>query len=268
LNRNQVSPATPAPPSNPVPDPSRDAIPEGIAALLRVVRILLSYGRHLADTVSDRAAAPSFPAIAACFGTFDVSVILARLHRGIMRAVALERVLLARAVRGRDIAFVRSRSRPRQSKAAPAGPAENRPSAANKPAPRPPRRAPADPDTLTLEELELHVRRRPIGRTIADICLDLAVVPGFCTSTFWNELFDATHWSGGSIATMLRERYRREQEFHREQDRRPTQGWVFPDQRRETARQVLGFFIGEQPMLPSSMSPIIAPAAAAATGPP
>jgi hypothetical protein len=59
--------ATQAPPSP----------PERIGALLHVVRILLAYGRHLADTVTLRATAPNFPAIAACFGTIDLPIILA-----------------------------------------------------------------------------------------------------------------------------------------------------------------------------------------------
>jgi hypothetical protein len=107
------------------------------------------------------------------------------------------------------------------------------------------------------------VRRRPIGRTIADICLDLAVVPGFCTGTFWNELFDAMHRHGGSVGTMLRDRYHREQAFHRQQDRSPTQDRNFSY--RDTPDQVLGLLIGEQPLLPSPPPAIIA---AAATGPP
>ena len=43
----------------------------------------------------------------------------------------------------------------------------------------------------TPEDLEAQVRRRPLGRTLVDICLDLAVVPGFCAGPFWNELFDS-----------------------------------------------------------------------------
>jgi hypothetical protein len=39
---------------------------------------------------------PTFPAIAACFGTTNLSTILAHLNRGILRATALERVALRR----------------------------------------------------------------------------------------------------------------------------------------------------------------------------
>ncbi len=243
--------------------------PERIAALLHVVRILLAYGRHLADTVTVRVAAPGFPAIAACFGTIDLSVILARLHRGILRAAALERVLLARAARGRDIAFARTRIRSRTSHPAPADLTK---SAANptarEQAPQPVRRSPGTGPTdfhpPTLEELERQVRRRPLGRTLVDICLDLAVVPGLCTGTFWNELFEAIHWYGGSVASLMRERNRREQLFDREQDSSPAQNCDWLNLPRQMVRQVLGFFIGGQPALPLDL-PI---AAGAATGPP
>ena len=249
------------PPTHPLPPPQR------IAALLRVVRILLSYGRHLADTVSHRAAAPGFAAIAACFGTANLALILARLHRGILRATALERVLLARAASRRDVM------------SATICPSPNR-----APAPRPtaPCQAPATPRapalthslgldhpanfrTPTLEQLEAQVRRRPLGRTIVDICLDLAVVPGLCTGTFWNELFDLARSHGGSIPRLVHERWRREYAFSREQDTHPTWGpnnWSNPG--RQTIRQVLGFLIGEYPVAPFALSP----PPAAATGPP
>jgi hypothetical protein len=68
---------------------------ERIAFLLHAVGILLGYGRPLPGTVQQRAAAPNF----------------AHLNRGILRATALERVLLARAASGRDISFVTSRTR-------------------------------------------------------------------------------------------------------------------------------------------------------------
>ena len=86
-------------------------MPEYIAALLHAVGILLGYGRHLLGTVRQRATAPTFPSIAACFGTANLSTILAHLNRGILRATALQNLLLARAATGRDINIVIRRTR-------------------------------------------------------------------------------------------------------------------------------------------------------------
>jgi hypothetical protein len=241
-------------------------MPERIATLLHVISVLLRHGRHLAETLKDRAAAPGFTCIAACFGTASLPVILAHLHRGILRAVALERVLLARAASGRDLNSVAPRIRtttrpPASADQSPESKAASPPPQI--PVPRPTRSLlgcdhPADFHTPTLEQLEAQVRRRLIGRTIVDICLDLAVVPGFCTGAFWNELFDLTRCYGGSIASMVQERWRREQAFHREQDTHPTHERLWLDQRREAIRLTLGFFIGEEPVAPAAL----------ATGPP
>jgi hypothetical protein len=238
-------------------------MPERIAGLLRVVRILLGYGRHLADTVVQRAAAPSFTSIAACFGTINLSVILAHLHRGLLRAAALERLLLARAASGRDIAFARARPRDSQPTPAPA---------TRDALPRSSRRMSWDDlpefDNPTQQQIERQVRRRPVGRTIVDICLDLAVMPGLCTGPFWNELFEIMQWYGGSVAALMRERCRREEAFAREQDRSRTQGWDWWRGRGDMIRQALGFLIGEEPVAPPAQPATLAPAAALATGPP
>jgi hypothetical protein len=121
----------------------------------------------------------------------------------------------------------------------------------------------------TPEELELQVRRRPVGRTIADICRDLAVVPGFCTPAFWNGIFEIVHYFGGSVETVMREKLRREQAFIQEQDKKlgSTLDWLHL--KRDEIRQVLGFFIGEAPVDPFDQSPAsCANGAALATGPP
>src|SRR5487761_2756414 len=86
-------------PQGPQPDRAGKPVPEGIAAVLVLVRILLEYGRHLAATLEHRATARSFSVIAQFFGTAQVPAILARIARGILRATALEHVLLARAAR-------------------------------------------------------------------------------------------------------------------------------------------------------------------------
>ena len=111
----------------------------------------------------------------------------------------------------------------------------------------------------TLEELERQVRRRAVGRTIVEICRDLGVVPGLCTPAFWNDIFQMMHYFGGSVETLMREKARREQMFILEQDRKLDSTWDWLRLKRDEIRQVLGFFIGEEPSLP---------AAELATGPP
>jgi hypothetical protein len=250
-------------------------MPASIAALLHTVRILLGFGRHLAETAKHRSASTDFNAIAACFGTGRVYAILAHLQRGILRAIALENVLLARAARGRDIHFAAPRERAAAPPATPADPPPEQSAeaqATRKPVARPSRPAGwNDPELFmpTLEELEAQVRRRPLGRTLVDICLDLAVVPGFCTGPFWNTLFDSIRLRGGSIATLMREKTRREEAFCREQDGKPGSNWDWQKMGREALRRVLGFFIGEAAGDPPDPIPQqTAPVAAVATGPP
>ena len=84
----------------------------------------------------------------------------------------------------------------------------------------------------------------------------------FCTGAFWNDLFDIMQCFGGSVATLMQQRSRREQAFAQEQDRRPRNNWDWLRPKRDTARQVLGFFVGEPPVDPFE------PEAAVATGPP
>ena len=257
-----MEPVAPSSPADPPQDPPAPALPNNIAFLLHAVGTLLGYGRHLIATVSRRATAPNFNAIAACFGTDNLSTILAHLNRGILRATALERVLLARAATGQDIAIVERRPHTPPAQPAPAATQPQQPATEpRKPAPRPPRPTGwNDPELMpTMQELERQVRRRLLGRTILDICLDLAVVPGFCTGEFWNELFDAINCFGGSVASLMQQKSRREQAFDQVLDRRRGSNWDWLRLTRETARQVLGFFIGEPP---------VDPLEAIATGPP
>jgi hypothetical protein len=114
---------------------------------------------------------------------------------------------------------------------------------------------------VPLEELERQVRRRPVGRTIFDICLDLAVVPGFCHSAFWNGLFELMTCFGGSIDRLMREKARRAA-FGKEQERKRGSTWDWLHVKPDTVRRVLGFFIGEPLVNP------LDPAAAIATCPP
>ena len=256
----------PASPPDPPQDQPGDIMPGYIAVVLRAVGILLGYGRHLLATVERRATAPTFPAIAACFGTANLSTITAHLNRGILRAIALQNMLFARAETGRDIEIVTRRARTDEPSHAPTDP-QIEPSTDQPAKPKAARRPSLppgcdDPQLFmpTLEELERQVRRRTVGLTITDNCRDLAVVPGFCTPAFWNSLFELMHYFGGDVAQVMREKTHREQAFIKEQDRTIDSTWDWLQLKRDQLRQVLGFFIGEQPIDPF--------AAALATGPP
>ena len=260
-----MEPCTPTAPSATPPDPPQDQCASNIEFLLHATRALLTYGRHLLDTVRQRATASNFNAIAACFGTANLSTILAHLRRGVLRAEALQRVLLTREATGRDIEFVERRTSTPEPSPAPAATEGLLPT--RKRAPRLSRPAGWDDPELfmpTLEDLERQVRRRPIGRTICDICLDLAVVPGLCHSAFWNERFEIMNWFGGgnSIDRLMRTKARRREAFANEQDRVRGASWDWVNIPRDALRNVLGFFIGEPPINP------LDPAAAIPTAPP
>ena len=102
----------------------------------------------------------------------------------------------------------------------------------------------------TPEDLERQVRHRALGRTMAEICLDLAVVPGLCTGAFWNQLFEIMHCLGGSVVTVMREKTHREQAFIQEQDKKLDSSWDCLQLKPDEIRQVLCFFIGEPPVDP------------------
>ena len=257
-----------ASPPDPAQDPPATTMPNNIEVILHAVGVLLTYGRHLIDTIRQRATAPTFNAIACCFGTDNLSAIIAHLNRGILRAAALERLLLARAATGKDIDVIVRR--------APTPPPETTPTAAEpeQPATAPPTRRkrayrPAGWDNPELymptpEELDRQVRRRPIGLTVFDICLDLAVVPGYCYPAFWNELFDIMNYFSGiaSIARLMREKSRRREAFDKEQDNKRGSNWDWVRMSPDAIRQAVGFFVGEPPVNP------LDPAAALATAPP
>ena len=272
-----AAPATTEPTaSDPAKDRTGRTIPERLAALLHVVRVLLGHGRRLTETIPNRAANVEFAILAGVCGTYTMTTILARLQRGILRAMALERYLLARAAKGREIGFVYQRERtPAKPPAEPPdGPAASEKVASKVPGERPkpgdpgdderaPKRPAFDPDDLripTAEELDAEVRRRPVGRTILSICMDLAVIPGFCTGAFWNQISDTLINYGGSFATLFKMREHRETSFQKERDKKPDTwnfAWRHPGP--ETVRQVLGYMIGEV-LIADPFDPLLATA--------
>jgi hypothetical protein len=215
---------------------------------------LIAHARHFAATATTRAAVPEFATAAALFGTYDVPIILYRMKRGMLRALALRDYLLARAARGHNLRFSwppRVQLQPHHRK--PAKPA--RPAPQPRTEPRKPRRP--EPAVLDLdhpeafrmptpEEFAAEVRRRPVGRTIAYICMDLGIAPGLCDGDFWYKVERTFRRYGGSINRLYEVRALREATFQRERDRRPdTWDINWQDLRPDTVRKALGYRVGE-----------------------
>ena len=98
--------------------------------------------------------------------------------------------------------------------------------------------------------MQAEVRRSPLGRTMVRICLDLAIVPAFCTGVVWNAIYDTLRHCGGSLSTFFYVRAKREKTYQRERDKRPdTWDWDWRDLKKTTVRQVIGWLIGEEPSL-------------------
>jgi len=205
-------------------------MPKNIAQLLSVVRILLEYGRHLAATIERRAAAPGFGLFAALFGTARLPVILAYLHRGILRATALESLLLERAATGHDVAIA-----PLHTPSEPAADsAEAKIDPLHEPlgaqiarlaAERAEHDAPIDPNHLpTLEDMDAEIRDRPIGLTIAHIRRDLGIVAGLCTRSFWDAVTEAVICYESSALKCSDDMQHKPELFQREQKDDPAAG--------------------------------------------
>jgi len=227
------------------------AIPACIATLLNVVRVLLGYGKHLDRTLPSQADHPRFPVLATGFGTYDLRRILGHVQRGILRAMMLERFLLARAAQGRDI-----------EPTEPPGPAEaddiaalqmklRAASAPRTKTDRAPRIDPDDPvhfSMPTLKELESQVRSRPVGQTIAEICMDLGISANVSDGAFWHALYEAMAYFGGRFETFFGVQERRRTAFKKEREKR-RDSWDrdWQDQPKESIRQLLGYVLGESP---------------------
>ena len=273
----QPNPTQPQAQPDPAQDRAAPAMPKNIADLLYVVCTLLEYGRHLAATLESRAAAPGFSIIARLFGTANLRTIHAYLHRGILRAAALEALLRKRAQSGRDIVI-----RPPRLRSAPnPNPAHDTESesldaqTADLRARRAQRDAPIDPDHLpTAAEIEAEVRTRSIGRSIDDICRDLGVVPGYCTGAFWRAIMNAIVFHDGSFTGRIADISQRAERYRQE---RPDDTAVkLAELPAEVLDRPLGFLVGETPVDPLPVAarhdvplPEQQPVAAAeATGPP
>jgi len=212
------NPAT-APADAAQPDPNRAASarldPAGAGNILRLLHILVAYGRNLVQTLRqerDPADIPWYPFLTGIFGTINRALITIVVIRGLLRALALQ------ARFGRSLP-----SLPRLP--LPAWAAEqtraggSQPSRA--PSPRKPRVAgwaippgwpPGDssldrlPTPTPEEEMFADIveqdHGRPLGVILLDICLELGIVPALMDPAIWAELRLAISLHGGDPAPL------------------------------------------------------------------
>ena len=194
--------AAPAPTLDPrqdqaAADPRAPAIapaPTRILHLLGVVRALIAFGNHLAETLRANPSAGTIRNIGTRFGTLTVAVILARITRGLQLAAALEAKLAPRADRPDPAprAAASGSSQPRKPR---------RPITPN--AARPQNDADAILAALpTAEELAEQLRTRSLSAILFDICSDLGLAPA---DPLWRNVVDA----GGPFLAMWKDAMKR-----------------------------------------------------------
>jgi hypothetical protein len=161
-----------------------------VQGVLELVGWLIGYGKNLSAKLRQHAGSLNAGHLTRRFGTADLTPILRRITRGLMLAAALHQRLSQRAARGRDLT--------------PSLPLLPWPRQPQTPRPRPQQARPQPaPDVVTLptpREIAALLRRKPVGAVIADICRDLAIVPGSVPTALWDELSAAIVIYGGSLS--------------------------------------------------------------------
>lgn len=186
-----------AEPAKPPEHTGGKVVPEGIARFLTLLHWIIGYGKTLADTFHQHASDACLREfVDSRFRTTDLNVVFARIKRGLMLALALEKKLLRRAATGRDIVETPVRSSmpatrrsgtPRQRGTV------RRTNVIDLPLDRLP----------TAEEIADELRRRPFGAVLVDICRCLGILPGDLTNAQQDELLHMVTRYGGSMFVLV-----------------------------------------------------------------
>ena len=156
--------------------------------LLGLVRRIIDHGRELVATMKRQNTPSPSGEVARRFGTFNLTLIIARITRGLAIAAGLESRLL------------RARPAQRANPNRPARPARPRPA-------RPPVTSQSEDDAALLrampsaEEIAERIRHRAPGAVIVEICRDLGI---HADHPLWPEIRDAIILHDGSLARMVR----------------------------------------------------------------
>ena len=232
--------------------------------VLKLVQSFITYAKHLESVLPTKARHPDLAKFTVEWASRDLSFIMQRVHRGLLRAMLLQKFLLLRAKTGRDL-----RDGACPEPATPEAVEAFTPNLREKKAGEKPARRKrdlmdmpliADPETPngfyleSVEEMWRQIRRRSIGRTLADIALDLAATPGTIDYEFWRRLERAMRYIHDNVGVMpdgfthyhyVRDRRRRAVNADFERISGVWPGDVWDAKPRETVRGIIGWLLGE-----------------------
>ena len=165
-----------------------------VGSLLRAVRLLVAYGTALIATLQQRNCLERCTMAMMDFGTRDLTLIVARIKCGLLRAAALEQRLNRLVARGVDlpVPVVRPLA---------AGARATRTAAPKTPRPE---RAALLAALPSAEEIAEQVRTQSLGVIIADICRELGLMAGAMDTRIWDALEDAASEGGFDLCRLIR----------------------------------------------------------------
>ncbi len=153
--------------------------------LLGLVRKLIDYGREMVASLQAHDTPTPSPVMAWRFGSLNLTLIIARITRGLILAGLMEKRLLRPLPRPVEPAVRAESSRK----------------------PRAPRRPPVDEAAELLtglpsaKEIAARLRNRKTGAVLVEICRDLGIGTDH---PLWPEIRDAIMFNGGKLANMMR----------------------------------------------------------------
>ncbi len=215
---NAVAPTNPAKNAAPPREKPPGAVPPLAARLRHVIRILIDIGeQRLIAIKSQRLTAGQVQDTGHGFGTFNLSVIAARIMRGLRLARALDQRVIQTEAR---IDGPKPTPKPR-------APRPPRP-------PRKPKLSEADDNAALLarlptdREIAIMARRRPIGIVLGDICADLGIGPGHPQwQDLWHNLRGVIAACRGSLTPPFKRAFDRVAAAYREVVAGLAPNWTF-----------------------------------------
>jgi hypothetical protein len=218
MSDEPTNPAQNAAPPGENPHTAVPGKPSLAARLLTVIRTLVDIGqKRLAAIRDQKLSTGEVHDTGHAFGTFNLSVIVARLLRGLRLADALERRVIASAAR---IDGPKRSPRPYVQRV-------SRP-------PRKPKPSEAEDNAALLarmpteQEIAAMVRRRPIALILGDICADLGIGPGHPHwQQAWRELRSAMAAYPGQVQRHFKRAMRRAANAYQEVVEGLAPNWTF-----------------------------------------